>query len=162
MERCRVRPGRWVCRPQTEGIELVRTDVYDPIRNRRRRVDLPAGRRTPDRLSGRRIEGVKLEIVRPYVDHPVGHRRRRPGCRRRDDRWSSGGPAEETGNSRYLFLREFFFEFTGQLMYVGCFAERLNFLFGRAHIHAHVLAEFLQHLKNGCKFLFRKHADLKI
>jgi hypothetical protein len=33
---------------------------------------------------------------------------------------------------------------------------------GGVHIHADVLAEFLQHLKDCCQLLFRKHANLKI
>ena len=47
-------------------------------------------------------------------------------------------------------------------MHVRCFAKRLNLLPGGVYVHAHVLAEFLQHLKNCRQFLFRKHSDLKI
>jgi hypothetical protein len=61
-----------------------------------------------------------------------------------------------------LFLRKFVVEFTGQLVCVRCFAKRLNLALGGIHIHAQVQADFLQHLKDSCEFLFRKHADLKI
>src|ERR1039458_5238956 len=66
------------------------------------------------------------------------------------------------GPPRSLFLRKFVFEFTGQLVYVCRLAERLNLLLRGVDVHAHVLAQFLQHLKDGGQFLFRKHANLKI
>ena len=61
-----------------------------------------------------------------------------------------------------LFPWKFVFELTGQLVYVRCFAKRLNFLLGRVDVYAHVFAKLLQHLKDCCQFLFRKHANLKI
>ena len=61
-----------------------------------------------------------------------------------------------------LFLRQFVFEFTGELGYVGGFAKGLDFLLGGVHVHTRMLAEFLQHLQDGGQFLFREHSDLKI
>src|SRR5260370_36299449 len=61
-----------------------------------------------------------------------------------------------------LFLRKFVFEFTGQLIHICRFTERLNLLPGGIDVHTHVLAQFLQRLKYGGQFLFRKHANLKI
>ena len=47
-------------------------------------------------------------------------------------------------------------------MHICRFTERLNLLLGGIDVHTHVLAQFLQHLKDGGQFLFRKHANLKI
>src|ERR1039457_292094 len=63
---------------------------------------------------------------------------------------------------RRLFLRQFVFKFTCELGYVGSFAKGLDFLLGGIHIHARMLAEFLQHLQYGRQFLLGKHADLKV
>jgi hypothetical protein len=48
-----------------------------------------------------------------------------------------------TMQSGWLFLRKFFFEFTGELVYICCLTKRLNLLLGGIHVHAHMLAEFL-------------------
>ena len=51
---------------------------------------------------------------------------------------------------KMLFLRKFVFEFAGQLGHIRCFTKGLDLLFGGIHVHAHVLAEVLQHLKDCC------------
>src|SRR6202049_4607997 len=53
-----------------------------------------------------------------------------------------------------LFLRKFVLEFNGQLVYVGGLTKCLNLLVGGIHVHPHVLAEFLQHLKDRGQLLF--------
>ena len=48
------------------------------------------------------------------------------------------------------FLRQFLLEFTGKFLHVRGFTKRLNLSFGRIDVYAHMLAEFLEHLKDGC------------
>ena len=75
---------------------------------------------------------------------------------------TSVSPFRRTSIQCGLSLRKFLFEFTGQLVHIRRFTKRPDLLFGGVYIHAHLLAEFLQHLKNRSQLLFRKHADLKI
>ena len=62
----------------------------------------------------------------------------------------------------FLFLGKFVFELTSQLVYVRRFTKRLNLLLRGVHVHSHVLAKFLQHLKDRRQLLLGKHPDLKI
>ena len=62
----------------------------------------------------------------------------------------------------WLLLREFLFQFTGQLMNVGGLAKSLNLKGRRLHVDASVLAELLQHLEHHGEFLLGEHTDLKI
>jgi hypothetical protein len=62
----------------------------------------------------------------------------------------------------WLLLRELLFQFTGQLMDVGGFAESLNLLGCGFHVDAGVLTELLQHLEHHGELLLGEHADLKI
>ena len=62
----------------------------------------------------------------------------------------------------WLLLREFLFQFTGQLMDVSGLAKSLNLKGCRLHVDASVMTELLEHLEHHGQLLFGEHTDLKI
>ncbi len=90
----------------------------------------------------------------------VGLKARRGDIRRREGAQGNGEKRKNGDVRSPLLFREFFFEFVGELVDVGGFAESLDLLGCRFHVHAGVLTEPLQHLEH--QFLLGEHADLKI
>ena len=63
-------------------------------------------------------------------------------------RWRQGGKAAPATSqvataTPHLFSREFFLQFTGELVHIRCLTKRLNRLRGGVYVDANMLAELL-------------------